>query len=215
MQLSPETNEILPALFNARNKFAKAKKDAKNNHLKNSYATLDAMMAAVSPALTDNDIMILQSMLDTSTETTFHLETMLIHKSGQWAKFFMMMPIAKRDPQGVGSAMTYARRYSLAAALGISQSDDDAQLAVKSVKDWKKELDACEDIESLKDVWASAYRQTDTASKSIILDHYNALKAKFEIGKARGIRPAQPEQRKQVEATSAKPVQSQSITNFE
>ncbi|ATN94095.1 Erf-like ssDNA annealing protein [Shigella phage vB_SflS-ISF001] len=215
MQLSPETNEILPGLFNARNKFAIAKKDAKNIHLKNLYATLGAMMAGVSPALTDNDIMILQSMLDTSTETTFHLETMLIHKSGQWAKFFMMMPIAKRDPQGVGSAKTYARPYSLAAALGISQSDDDAQHAVKSVKDWKKELDACVDIESLKDVWASAYRQSDTASKSIIQDHYNALKAKFEVGKARGIRPALRGLIILDEATSAKPVQSQSITNYE
>ncbi|ATN93782.1 putative recombination protein [Escherichia phage SRT8] len=217
MILSQQSDQILPALFKARGKFVKAKKDKQNTHLKNKYATLDSMMEAVTPALTDNGIMIMQSMLDTSTDTTFHLETMLIHaESGQFARFFMSMPIAKRDPQGVGSAMTYARRYGLAAALGISQADDDAQLAVKSAADWKKDLDECEDFEQLKDVWATAFRQCDAANKAIVQDHYNKLKAKFEVGKARGFRPAEkPEQKKPVEPEQRQAVQSQSINDFE
>lgn len=217
MILSQQSDQILPALFNARGKFVKAKKDRQNTHLKNKYATLDSIMDAVTPALEANGIMIMQSMLDTSTDTTFHLETMLIHaESGQFARFFMAMPIAKRDPQGVGSAMTYARRYGLAAALGISQSDDDAQLAIKTAKDWNKELDACETLEDLQGVWANAYRQCDAANKTLVQDHYNKLKAKFEVGVARGFAPAKKEeQKKQVEAPAAKPVQSQSITDFE
>lgn len=217
MILSQQSDQILPSLFKARGKFVKAKKDRQNSHLKNKYATLDSMMDAVTPALTDNGIMIMQSMLDTSTETTFHLETMLIHaESGQFARFFMSMPIAKRDPQGVGSAMTYARRYGLAAALGISQADDDAQLAVKSATDWKKELDDCETFDELKDVWAAAFRQCDAANKTIVQDHYNQLKAKFEVSKARPFAPAQkPKVEKQVEPEPRKAVQSKSITDFE
>ena len=217
MILSQQSDQILPALFKARGKFVKAKKDKQNTHLKNKYATLDSMMEAVTPALTDNGIMIMQSMLDTSTDTTFHLETMLVHaESGQFARFFMAMPIAKRDPQGVGSAMTYARRYGLAAALGISQADDDAQLAVKSAADWKKELDECENFEALKDVWANAFRQCDAANKAIVQDHYNKLKAKFDVAKARGFKPAEtPEPKKQVEPEQRKAVQSKPITDFE
>ena len=216
MQLSQHSDQILPALFAARGKFVKAKKDAKNSHLKNSYATLDSMMAAVTPALDDQGIMIMQSMLETSTDTTFHLETMLIHaESGQYVKFFIAMPISKRDPQGVGSAMTYARRYGLAAALGISQSDDDAQLAVKTAKDWKKELEAAEDLEALRAVWALAYRQCDAANKTIVQDHYDKLKAKFEVGATGGFSPATAEKpKKQVEVKQSQPVQSQSIENF-
>lgn len=217
MILSEKTDVILPALFAARSKFVKAKKDRQNTHLKNKYATLDSMMEAVTPALTDKGIMIMQSMLDSSTETTFHLETMLIHaESGQFVRFFMSMPIAKRDPQGVGSAMTYARRYGLASALGISQADDDAQLAVKSAQDWKKELEACETFDELKDVWATAFRQCDAANKAIVQDYYNQLKAKFEASKARGFAPAPAEvPQKQVEPEPKKEVKSRPITDFE
>lgn len=196
MKTSNETNELWPALFLAKQKFVKAARDKQNSHLKNRYATLDSMLDAVEPALEENGIMVIQSMTPESTPDSIQLETILMHKSGQSATFCMMMPIVKRDPQGVGSAMTYARRYSLAAALGISQADDDAQLAVKSAQDWKKEIDKCESEEELSKLGRNL-GTCDEAVKTIVRDHFAKKMAEIKAKNASGFNPANPKARTQ------------------
>jgi hypothetical protein len=216
MKLSEKFDEILPALHKARSQFVKVKKDRQNSHLKNKYATLDSVLDAIAPALTDNSLMIMQDA--ERIENTMRVETTLMHVSGQWAKFYFDIPIVKNDPQGVGSAFTYGRRYALAAAFGLSQADDDAQIAVKSAQDWKRDLDKCDNVTDLQEVFKSAYKASDAASRVVIKEHYDAKKAELEIGKARGFNPAAPAANvavKEVDQPKQETVESQSITSFE
>lgn len=217
MKLSEKFDEVLPALHKARSQFVKVKKDKQNTHLKNKYATLDSVLDAITPALTDNDLMIMQDMQESELANRIKVETTVIHVSGQWVKYHAELPIVKNDPQGVGSAFTYARRYALAAAFGLSQADDDAQIAVKSAQDWKRDLDKCKTTEELQESFRAAYKASDAASRVIIKEHYDTLKAKLEIGLARGFTPAAPKQNvaKKVETAPKEEVESQPITNFE
>lgn len=216
MKLSDKFDEILPALHKARSQFVKVKKDRQNTHLKNKYATLDSVLDAIVPALTENKLMIMQDA--ERSENNLRVETTIMHISGQWAKFYFDICIAKNDPQGMGSAFTYGRRYALAAAFGLSQADDDAQIAVKSAQDWKRDLDKCETVEALQDVFKQAYTSSDAASKVIVKEHYDALKAKLEIGTARGFTVADPKRnlaKAEVDQPAKQVVESQPITSFE
>ena len=217
MKLSEKFDEVLPALHKARSMFVKVKKDKQNTHLKNKYATLDSVLDAITPALTDNDLMLMQDMIESEAPNRIKVETTVIHVSGQWVKFYAELPIVKNDPQGVGSAFTYARRYAAAAAFGLSQADDDAQIAVKSAQDWKRDIDKCEDLESLQRVLKQAWSACDPASKQVVKEHYESRKAQIEIGNARGFSPAAPRQNlaTTVDQPAAKAVESQPITDFE
>lgn len=217
MKLSEKFDEVLPALHKARSMFVKVKKDKQNTHLKNKYATLDSVLDAITPALTDNDLMLMQDMIESEAPNRIKVETTVIHVSGQWVKFYAELPIVKDDPQGVGSAFTYARRYAAAAAFGLSQADDDAQIAVKSAQDWKRDIDKCEDLESLQRVLKQAWSACDPASKQVVKEHYESRKAQIEIGSARGFSPAAPRQNlaTTVDQPAAKAVESQPITDFE
>lgn len=215
MKTSESNKSVLQALFKARTCFAKAARDKQNSHLKNRYATLDSMLEAVVPALDDNDLMIMQSMLETSTSDTLNVETTLYHVSGEWVSFFMIMPIVKKDPQGVGSAFTYARRYSLAAALGISQSDDDAQMAVKSVKDWKKEVEKAETRDELVEVYKACKSQADAATWGIVEKAIIEKQAEIKMASASGFNPAKPKEVTKVVANApSEAVESQPIEQF-
>lgn len=195
MKLSEKFDEILPALHKARSQFVKVKKDRQNTHLKNKYATLDSVLDAITPALTENRLMIMQDMIENDANNKIKVETTVIHAdSGQWVKFYSELPIVKNDPQGVGSAFTYARRYALAAAFGLSQADDDAQIAVKSAQDWKRDLDKCETVDDLQGVLRDAWKSSDKANQVIIKERYEKRKAEIEIGSARGFSAAAPKQ---------------------
>lgn len=215
MKLSEKFDEILPALHKARSQFVKVKKDRQNTHLKNKYATLDSVLDAITPALTEHQLMIMQD--GERIENTMRVETTVIHISGQWVKFYFDIPIAKNDPQGVGSAFTYGRRYALAAAFGLSQADDDAQIAVKSAQDWKRDLDKCDNVDGLQDVFREAWKSSDKANQVIIKNHYEKRKAEIEIGSARGFNAAEPKQNlaQKVDQPEKKAVESQPITDFE
>lgn len=219
MQLSEKFDLVLPALHNARCKFVKVKKDKQNSHLKNTYATLDSVLDAILPALNENDLMIMQDMIESDSPQKMKVETTIMHVSGQYVKFFTELPIVKLDPQGAGSSFTYARRYAAAAALGLSQTDDDAQIAAKSVSDWKREIDGCETIDQLQSVWTSAYRSTDPATRVILQEHKDAAKARLDGKSARGFVPASP--KKNLASNSAvaeedkMDVKSQDIADFE
>ena len=219
MKFSEKFDEILPALHKARSQFVKVKKDKQNTHLKNKYATLDSVLDAITPALTENELMLMQDVVPSEKPGTMCIQTTVIHVSGQWVKYYFEIPIVKNDPQGVGSAFTYGRRYAAAAAFGLSQADDDAQIAVKSAQDWKRDLDKCDNVTDLQEVFKSAYKSSDPASRVIVKEHYDTLKAKLEIGTARGFKPANPAENlannKVVDQPKAENVESQSITDFE
>ena len=121
---------IATALVKAQRAFGPALKDRTNPAFKSKYADLGACIDAVQDALNENGIALLQQTREDATGVT--VETVLLHESGEsWSSGPLHVPAAKQDPQGYGSALTYARRYSLMAACGIAPEDDDGNAASK------------------------------------------------------------------------------------
>ena len=132
MLTSDTITKIMPAFLAAQSNFAPAIKGKDNPFFKSKYVPLDAVIDAVAPALRDQDICILQQTDIEDARTV--LITKLIHSSGEWiAGRYPVHPI-KADPQGEGSALTYARRYALMALVGIAPEDDDGNAATKSAQ---------------------------------------------------------------------------------
>jgi len=124
MQTSESIMKISPAILAAQRSIKFAAKDATNLHFKNKYADLSSVVEAVKDALNNEGIAFIQSG-SPATDGCLHLTTRLLHESGEWLQDTLVMPLPKQDPQGYGSAMTYARRYALAAITGLYQDDDD------------------------------------------------------------------------------------------
>ena len=136
MKTSEKIDLISPALLAAQKEINNASKDSKNAHFKNAYASLGSVIEAVKEPLNKQGIAIIQSLACFEFEEEkpgLRLATRLIHTSGQWIEDTAFSPLPKADPQGVGSATTYLRRYSLAALLCITQEDDDGNAASAGV----------------------------------------------------------------------------------
>ncbi|MBF5007631.1 ERF family protein [Diaphorobacter caeni] len=143
MITSESLAKIAPAVLAAQQTITFAAKDAVNGHLRNKYADLPAVIDAVKTALNDNGIAFMQTG-SPSDDGKLHLTTRLLHTSGEWLQDTIVMPLPKQDPQGYGSAMTYARRYGLASITGLYQDDDDGTRAVApaNTKPVKRQLTA-------------------------------------------------------------------------
>ena len=124
---------IATALVKAQKAFGPALKTATNPHFKSRYADLSACVEAVMEGLNDNGIALIQKCYDCANGVM--VETMFVHESGEMLECGILhVPASKQDPQGYGSALTYARRYSLMAACGIAPEDDDGNAASKKVE---------------------------------------------------------------------------------
>jgi hypothetical protein len=123
--------EIYSALVKAQKNFGPALKSSTNPHFRSKYADLSACIEAVVGSLNDNGVMLMQ--VTHEVENGVMIETLFLHESGeQMSAGKLFMPATKFDAQGFGSALSYARRYSLMAACGIAPEDDDANHAVKT-----------------------------------------------------------------------------------
>jgi hypothetical protein len=126
-------NKIAAALVKAQKAFGPALKDKTNPAFRSKYADLGACIEAVIDALNDNGIALVQKQHPHEGGVT--VETIFLHESGEsFSAGMLSVPAAKQDPQGYGSALTYARRYSLMAACGIAPEDDDGNAASKPKK---------------------------------------------------------------------------------
>lgn len=122
--------EIAAALVKAQKAFGPALKSATNPHFRSKYADLSACVEAVIDALNGAGIALVQHSHECDDGVV--VETVFIHESGEsYSAGKLHVPAAKRDAQGYGSALTYARRYSLMAACGIAPEDDDGNAASK------------------------------------------------------------------------------------
>lgn len=118
------------AMAKAQAKIEGALKDKNNPAFRSTYADLGAVLDACREPLTSNGISFLQ-FPDYNPETgCVTIETTLAHVEGYERSFRLTIPVAKRDAQGIGSAITYGRRYSLMAGVGIAPEDDDGNAAV-------------------------------------------------------------------------------------
>ena len=132
LETSTTTAKLDAALAKAQAKFRAAAKDSVNPHFRSSYADLASIAEACWSALTAEGISVTQ-WLTHAADDRLHIVTRLAH-SGEFLMAEWSMPVSKQDPQGYGSAATYARRYTLAAAVGVVSDDDDGQAASEAPK---------------------------------------------------------------------------------
>lgn len=123
LEWSPDFSEIVKALPAAQAAIGKVVKDSESQHMGKRYASLAAVIEAVIPAMNTNGIAVMQPVEFDGQNVT--VQTMLIHTSGQFMRTRLSMRPVKTDPQGIGSAITYARRYALLAIAGVAPEDDD------------------------------------------------------------------------------------------
>lgn len=119
--------KIAAALVKAQGQIEGAKKDSENPHFKNKYADLGAVWDACRDALKANGIAVVQ--MGELVEGQWALLTILLHESGEQVRGYVPLLNTKGDMQGLGSAITYARRYGLAAIVGVCPEDDDGNAA--------------------------------------------------------------------------------------
>jgi hypothetical protein len=133
METNPDSvssggKQIAAALVKAQKDFGPALKTNSNPHFRSKYAGLDACVEAVIDALNKHGIALTQHTHNVGGGV--EVGTVLVHESGETMSFGrLFVPCSKNDPQGYGSALTYARRYSLTTALGIAPEDDDGNAA--------------------------------------------------------------------------------------
>ena len=132
MNKSDNINELATALAKAQGSMRFAIKDANNPFFKSKYADLSSVVEAIRDALASNGLSYMQH-LHQSEKHEVCVETVILHASGQWISCgTVAIPVNKNDAQGFGSALTYARRYSLSAAVGVVADDDDGNAATAS-----------------------------------------------------------------------------------
>lgn len=173
MKTSEKITNLTKALFEFQGKVTSVKKSANNPHFKKSYADLTAILEAITPALLECGLFVTQHPHDDVLVTTvYHAESGEFMQSEQ----ILRMKDAN-NPQQQGSAITYARRYALAAIFNLNQTDDDANSAtgikVTTAKDtmhpkhalWAKAVEHIKGGGSIKDI----------EEKFMISDEYKAI----------------------------------------
>lgn len=173
--------QIAAALVKAQKEFGPALKSSTNPHFKSKYADLSACVEAVIDALNNNGVMLMQkTMPDTSGVT---VETVFVHESGETIECGQLhVPANKQDAQGYGSALTYARRYSLMAACGMAPEDDDGNAASKersrpisiNIAEYLAEIDNATTMDGLQLAFATAYKAAN--GDKATLDKFTSAK---------------------------------------
>ena len=131
MNHSESIAKLATALSIVQGKLTHAKKDSANPFFKSKYADLESVWDACRSLLVENGLAVMQFPGE-FVDGTMSLNTILTHSSGEYMSYLMSVPVTKPDAQGAGSALTYMRRYALAAVVGVVQADDDANAAVVS-----------------------------------------------------------------------------------
>lgn len=167
MNKSESIASLAAALAKAQSEIENAHKTSNNPHFKSRYADLAEVINTVRPVFTSHGLAVTQ--MPSFDAGIASVETMLMHSSGEWISSVSSAPVTKQDAQGVGSAITYLRRYSLAAVAGVAQEDEDANPAA-NISQRKlpvitealtneamlavAQIQACEDLKTLGEVWA-------------------------------------------------------------
>jgi len=172
--------EIASALVKAQKAFGPALKTSTNPHFKSRYADLSACVEAVIDGLNDNGIFLNQTSHECDDGVT--VETVFIHESGEtFSAGKLHVPAAKSDPQGYGSALTYARRYSLMAACGIAPEDDDGNAGTKAKQAANEDRQA-----SAKQTAIDEFNKLTKADKDAICSAATDVTMKFNAGNKEG-----------------------------
>lgn len=172
MNSSASIATLAAALVKAQTKIEGATKDKTNPHFKSKYADLSSVVEAIKKPATDNGLTWTQVMHD--ADNAAKVETIILHSSGEWLSCGVIsVPVSKQDAQGYGSALTYARRYSLSAAFGVAPEDDDGNAAAAAAPNGKK---GHSPSDGATDALSPADRDRAKRVSSSIVDYWNADK---------------------------------------
>lgn len=150
MAHSEVINELAAALSKAQGEMQAAIKDKINPFFKSSYADLGSVWDAARPVLSKHGLCVMQTTEMVADGTKIVMVTTLAHTSGQWMKSYLPLNPAKNDSQGIGAAITYLRRYSLSAIVGVvCDDDDDGETAVGRGKTQENKQNSKEEKSSL------------------------------------------------------------------
>ena len=189
---TPIGPKIAAAFVKAQSQFGKALKTSTNPHFRSKYADRSNCVEAVIGALNDNGIGLMQRTYECKDGVL--LETIFVHESGEVLECGMLhVPASKMDAMGFGSALTYARRYSILTATGLAPEDDDGIAAsrrteVKSTVDEHKiadllaAMDECNSLENLQKAYKTAYAAAngEPAWQKQVITRKDDKKAKLE-----------------------------------
>jgi len=151
MEQTESIKEIAKALCKFQGMVSKVKKTEENPFFKSKYADLSAILDVIRDPLNECDLSFVQFPTGENG-----LTTMLMHVSGEYIKESYTMKPTKNDPQGQGSAITYQRRYALAAILGLNiDHDDDGNAASKEIKlsDAINEMKSAKTKDEISVIW--------------------------------------------------------------
>ena len=129
MEKSESIGQLAKALALAHGEIKGAAKDSENPFFKSKYADLASVREACQAALSKNGLAVIQTTMPTNENGAIPIETMLAHASGEWISGTLNVLPKADDPQSMGSAITYGRRYALAAMVGVAPEDDDGNAA--------------------------------------------------------------------------------------
>lgn len=173
-------SKLAAAFVKAQKAFGPALKTSSNPHFRSKYADLSACVEAVIDALNNNGIAMMQKTHE--YEGGVAVETVFVHESGEtMSSGILRVPASKQDAQGYGSAMTYARRYSLQSACGIAPEDDDGNAASKNAPQSSKPVtkDVWDNLPAdeqtfLQDIANEAIRMLASGDVKAAVDHIDA-----------------------------------------
>lgn len=129
MKMSDTIAELATALSKAQGMIDDATKTGLNPMFKSRYADLAAVRSVIREPLAVNDLVVMQ--FPRTSDNHVEVETMILHKTGEFMSETLRLPVNKWDAQGIGSAITYGRRYGLMSMLSIASEDDDGNAAVQ------------------------------------------------------------------------------------
>ena len=187
-----DLSELATALAAAQCEMTNPRFDKTNPGFRSKYASLAAVRDAVIPVLAKHGIAVIQNL--TTTDGGIACTTMLLHKSGQSLISTLPMPSAKHDAQGLGSAATYARRYSLMAMAGVVGDDDDdgnaavapshpAMVGQAPSPDYSVQraaIEHCATLSTLQQTW----KALSAAERRALSDVKDQAKARIELADA-------------------------------
>ena len=178
MNKSETLTKLAPALVKAQASMAGATKSAANPFFKSKYANLEEVIKVVKAAFAENGLSFVQ--FPVSGDGTAGVETIIMHESGEFISNEFLLKCAKTDPQGMGSAITYARRYGLQSACGIPSEDDDGNAASEPMSKARaiELLSQAIDIKALQSAWKSISSE-DVAKNPDVIGLKEARKAEF------------------------------------
>lgn len=173
MKMSETIAELATALSKAQGQIEAATKGSVNPAFRSKYADINALRDAIREPLAVNDLSLIQ--FPRTLEGRVEVETMILHKSGEFMSETLSMPVGKPDAHGIGSAITYARRYGMSALLNLAADDDDGNAAVQQAPAKKEQFKKVEYSEKEIAALATSMKEAAELGMDVLTAKWRSL----------------------------------------